>query len=289
MAKDVKAGRVVGALQLHHLGLLCFKGQDAAGFLQGYLTTDTNALHAAPTFTAMCNIKGRAVLTGYAWRQEQRIMLLLHRTLCAVALDFLRPYLAFSKTQAAAVSDGVIGAIGLNLGPPALTLDKRRQVLIAEPGGGSAAGFGRPADLLTKAPPLPLEEWRQAAVERREVWLEAATSGAFLPQMLALDQLGAVSFTKGCYLGQEVIARAQHKGEVKRCLTSLRWSGAAPSVGDKILDGSGRGLGVTVAVAVSKARGRDRASGEQAGTALAVIARGNKPPFSAAQGGTTFR
>ena len=291
MAEDVKAGRAVGALQLQDLGLLCFKGQDAAGFLQGYLTTDTNALDAAPTFTAMCNIKGRAVLTGYVWRQEQHIMLLLHRTLCAIALDFLRPYLAFSKTQAATVSDGVIGAIGLNLGPPALTLDERRQVLIAEPGGGSAAGvagFGLPTNPLAKAPPLPLEEWRQAAVERREVWLEAATSGAFLPQMLALDQLGAVSFTKGCYLGQEVIARAQHKGEVKRCLTSLRWSGAAPAVGDKILDGSGRGLGVTVAVAVSKARGRDRASGEQAGTALAVIARGNKPPFSAAQGGTTF-
>ena len=61
------------------------------------------------------------MLTGYAWRQEQRIMLLLHQTLCAVALDFLRPYLAFSKTRAAVMGGGgIIGAIGLNLGFPGL-------------------------------------------------------------------------------------------------------------------------------------------------------------------------
>ena len=279
-----------GALQLHELGLLCFDGQDAAAFLQGYLTTDANALDAAPAFTAMCNIKGRAVLTGYAWRQQERIMLLLHRTLCAVALDFLRPYLAFSKTQAATVGEGggVIGAIGLNLGPPALHLDDQRQVLVPDIGDGSgkgAADFGKPGSLLENAPTLPSDSWRQAAIDRREVWLQAVTSGVFLPQMLALDELGAVSFTKGCYLGQEVVARAQHKGKVKRCLTSLGWSGACPSVGDKICDDSGRGLGVIVAVASSKARAG--ASGEQ-GTALAVVARGNKPPFSAAYGGTKF-
>ena len=279
-----------GALQLHELGLLCFDGQDAAAFLQGYLTTDANALDAAPAFTAMCNIKGRAVLTGYAWRQQERIMLLLHRTLCAVALDFLRPYLAFSKTQAATVGEGggVIGAIGLNLGPPALHLDDQRQVLVPDIGDGSgkgAADFGKPGSLLENAPTLPSDSWRQAAIDRREVWLQAVTSGVFLPQMLALDELGAVSFTKGCYLGQEVVARAQHKGKVKRCLTSLSWSGAHPSVGDKICDDSGRGLGVIVAAAGSKAS--VGASGEQ-GTALAVVARGNKPPFSAAYGGTKF-
>ena len=57
-----------GALALDDLGVLTFDGPDSASFLQGYLTIDMDALGGEPAFTAMCNIKGRAVLTGYAWR-----------------------------------------------------------------------------------------------------------------------------------------------------------------------------------------------------------------------------
>lgn len=270
-----------GALRLHDLGLLRFAGQDSAAFLQGYLTTDANALNEAPAFTAMCNIKGRTVLTGYAWREGSCVMLLLHRTLCAVALDFLRPYLAFSKTQAAEEYNGVVGAIGLNLDSPALNLDDERQVLILEPGNGSTAdvaSFGKSAKHLAGASPLPLDGWRQAAIDRREVWLEAATSGVFLPQMLALDKLGAVSFTKGCYLGQEVIARAQHRGQVKRRLTRLDWSGAAVAVGAEVQDAAGRTVGTIVAAAADG----------HAGTALAVVAESATPPLSAHKGATKF-
>ena len=128
-------------------------------------------------------------------------------------------------------------------------------------------------------------------MQRREVWLEAATSGTFLPQMLALDELGAVSFTKGCYLGQEVVARAQHRGKVKRRLTHLEWSGAPPSVGEEIRDGSGRGLGIVVAAAAAEAEASstETASADRVGTALAVIVRGNAPPLSAEHGQTRFR
>lgn len=268
-----------GALRLHDLGLLCFEGRDSAAFLQGYLTTDANALSEAPAFTAMCNIKGRTVLTGYAWRREQRIMLLLHRTLCAVALDFLRPYLAFSKTHAADLgAGGAIGAIGLNLGPPALQLDANRQVLVPNSGDGTEDGSSKLESLLQSAPPLPPCEWRRTAIARREVWLQAATSGTFLPQMLALDELGAVSFAKGCYLGQEVVARAQHRGQVKRRLRRLEWSGAPASVGAEVQDAHGRGAGMVVA---AEEEG-------QAGTALAVVAENATPPLTAHQGATKF-
>ena len=268
-----------GALRLHELGLLRFEGRDSAAFLQGYLTTDANALSEAPAFTAMCNLKGRTVLTGYAWRREQRIMLLLHRTLCAVVLDFLRPYLAFSKTRAADLgAAGVIGAIGLRLGPPALHLDADRQVLVPQPGDGAEDASSKPGSLLQSAPPLPPCAWGRAAIDRREVWLQAATSGTFLPQMLALDELGAVNFAKGCYLGQEVVARAQHRGQVKRRLKRLEWSGAPASVGVAVQDAQGRAAGMVVAAA---AAGR-------AGTALAVVAENATPPLTAHQGATEF-
>ena len=297
MPEDEEDGmaKVKGALHLDDLGLLCFDGPDAAPFLQGYLTTDANALGEKPAFTAMCNLKGRTLLTGYAWRDRQRVLLLLHRTLCPVTLAFLRPYLAFSKTKAADLTGDhtLIGAIGLSLGASALSLDAERQVLALERSDAPQAG-GNPSD-----PPSPLEntpaitaaQWRHAAMQRREVWLEAATSGTFLPQMLALDELGAVSFTKGCYLGQEVVARAQHRGKVKRRLTRLEWSGAPPTVGEEIRDGSGRGLGIVVAAAAAKAEAgsTEKASADQVGTALAVIVRGNAPPLSARHGQTRFR
>ena len=281
-----------GALRLEDLGLLCFDGLDAAAFLQGYLTTDATALDAMPRFTAMCNIKGRTVLTGYAWREGPRALLLLHRSLCAIALELLRPYLAFSKTRAADLSDAhaLFGAVGLELSAPALRLDARRQVLILEPGAESAEHAGGLPSSLGSAPPLSPEQWRSAAIERREVWLQAATSGAFLPQMLALDELGAVSFAKGCYLGQEVVARAQHRGQVKRRLTRLKWSGAAPSVGAELQDGGGRRVGAVVAAAACQARGPGTAAGQElAGSALAVMARDATPPLAAGRGKTKFQ
>lgn len=281
-----------GALPLDDLGLLCFDGLDAAAFLQGYLTTDANALDATPRFTAMCNIKGRTVLTGYAWREGQRALLLLHRSLCSIALELLRPYLAFSKTRAADLSDAraLFGAIGMELDAPALRLDARRQVLILERGAESAGDAGRLPSSLGSALPLSPDQWRSAAIDRREVWLQAATSGTFLPQMLALDELGAVSFAKGCYLGQEVVARAQHRGAVKRRLRRLDWCGAAPSVGEELQDGEARRVGALVTVAARQAHGLGTMAGEGlAGSALAVMARGATPPLSARRGQTSFQ
>ena len=272
-----------GALELADLGVLAFTGHDAAGFLQGYLTQDMNALGDAPAFTAMCNIKGRTVLTGYVWREQDRVMLLAHRSLCPMTLDFLKPYLAFSKTQAVDVSDhcSILGAIGFDLGPKALPLDDERQLLVdVGSHGAEGADFVEQADALRATPKLRPAQWRGAAIERRQVWLEAATSGLFLPQMLALDTNGTVSFDKGCYLGQEVVARAQHQGEVKRRLTRLNWRGAPMPIGAAIQGRAGRAVGVLVAVA-----GEDE---DAAGSALAVIAKGATAPFSTQQGSTTL-
>ena len=284
--------RTAGALRLPELGLLAFNGPDAAAFLQGYLTNDMAALEAEPTFTALCNLKGRALLTGYVWRaagaaakrnaaaaQSAPVLLLLHRTLRRVIPDFLRPYLAFSKAKASDVTDdhAIFGAIGLGLAPPALNLDHERQlvVLAADQEDGAQSKCLREAPVLTSA------AWRTAAIQRREVWLQADTSGKFLPQMLALDQLGAVSFTKGCYLGQEVVARAQHRGAVKRRLMHMNWSGAPLSEGEEVTDANGKAAGAVVMAAT--------AASETGGCALAVINRSAPAPYSARQGRTKLQ
>ena len=269
IADSSNAGR---AARLDDLASLNFDGPDVVDFLQGYLTTDAAALDHGPQFAAICNIKGRVVCTGYAWLEGTTATLLLHGSLRPVVLEFLRPYLAFSRTS---VADGSASFLG-GLGPGSAAahvkqLDPGRHLLVVE--GPSLAGEHAIADLERSA-------WDRATIERREVWLQADTSGAFLPQMLGLDEIGAVSFTKGCYLGQEVVARAQHRGQVKRRLTAIDWQGEQPSVGAAIL-GDGRQVGTVVAAA--------RASnGADAGKALGVLQVGHEGPLSASESETSL-
>ena len=266
---------------LDDIGLLRFDGPDVIGFLQGYLTSDATELGDDPKFTAMCNIRGRAVCTGYAWLDGQAVTLALHRSLCATVRDFLRPYMMFSKTR---LSDetptaAVFGALGCDgqafpgLASPARRLDDARQLFVLPRNALRPDDLGVDAatDVARRA------RWDLALIERREVWLAADTTGEFLPQMIGLDEIGAVSFSKGCYLGQEVVARAEHLGQVKRKLTALDWSGASPSPGTDV-EANGRRIGTVVAVAGSADVGR----------ALAVLRVGFPGPFFSPHSATSF-
>ncbi len=268
---------------LDDIGLLRFHGPDVIGFLQGYLTSDAAELGEDPKFTAMCNIRGRAVCTGFAWLDGQAVTLALHRSLCSTVQDFLRPYLMFSKTglsdeSVAAFVFGALGDVGnatSGFPSPARRLDETRQLFLF-PRNALRSDDER-ADAATDAARRARARWDLAMIERREVWLAADTAGEFLPQMIGLDEIGAVSFSKGCYLGQEVVARAQHLGDVKRKLAALDWSGVSPSPGTEV-EASGRRVGVVVAVAGSAGGGR----------ALAVLRVGSPGPFLSPQSATSF-
>lgn len=262
---------------LDDIGLLRFHGPDVVGFLQGYLTSDAMELGDDPKFTAICNIRGRAVCTGYAWLDGRAVTLALHRSLCVAVQDFLRPYLVFSKTRLAdetpdAVVLGALGDVGQAVAgfpSPARRLDDARRLCIL-PAGASV-------EVETDAAQCARARWDLAMIDRREVWLTADTSGEFLPQMIALDRIGAVSFSKGCYLGQEVVARAQHLGEIKRRLLALTWSGVSPSPGAEV-EANGRRAGTVVAVAGSAGSGR----------ALAVLRANSTGPFLSPRSATSF-
>ena len=281
-SRTAEAEASSGLAVLADLGVLRFDGPDVLGFLQGYLTTDTAELGGGPRFTAMCNIKGRTVCTGYAWLDGQAAVLVLHRSLCPVVLDFLRPYLAFSKTSASEMPLRVVGALrwapsGSAPGPlPGGRLDDHRLLLLLDDAGSS--------DLLRREPAIERNGWDRDLITRREVWLQAETSGRFLPQMLGLDDLGAVSFSKGCYLGQEVVARAQYRGAVKRELATLNWRGAAPSPGTAI-EANGREAGTVMAAA---ACGEPSAAAGGTGQALAVLVRDQSGPFRSPDSATDF-
>ncbi len=276
MEADVLS-REPALVPLDDIGLLRFQGPDVIGFLQGYLTSDADELGEEPRFTAICNIRGRAVCTGYAWLDGQTVTLALHRSLCPIVREFLRPYLAFSRTRLSDASDeslvvGVLENAGQAIAgfpAPVRRLDNTRQLTVL-PGNASV-------EAVAEQDPAQRASWDLAGIERREVWLTADTTGEFLPQMVGLDEIGAVSFSKGCYLGQEVVARAQHLGEVKRRLAALDWSGDTPSPGTRV-EASGRRVGTVVAVAGSTGEGR----------ALAVLREGLSGPFTVPPSSTVF-
>ena len=258
---------------LDDLASLNFNGPDVVDFLQGYLTTDAAALDVEPRFTAICNIKGRVVCTGYVWLEGSTATLLLHGSLRPALLEFLRPYLAFSRTSVADGSASILGGLGPgDAASHVKQLDPGRHLLVLEDPSL--------AEELRSRAELERSAWDRATIERREVWLQAETSGAFLPQMLGLDELGAVSFTKGCYLGQEVVARAQHRGRVKRRLNVLGWQGVQPSVGAEIL-ADGRQVGTVVAATRA-------CDGGDAGKALGVLQVGYTGPLSASGSETSL-
>lgn len=243
-------------LDLSHFGVLAFEGADAKSFLQGYLTCDMDLLtpeHAL--LGALCNLQGRTVADMVVVEHRARVLLWMHSSVMPTFQDALRKYLMFSKSKMHVLDEWI--SVG-NLTP----LQANAPVLgCVEDGEGVAVRMPGATPRWLHLLPLPqaLERARTVGITDGSTWdaidveggwvhLTHASSGQFLPQMLGYSELGAVNFGKGCYLGQEIVARAEHRGAVKRHLASASWHGATvPNVGDHVLDDSARRIATVVA------------------------------------------
>lgn len=225
-----------GAALLTDLSVLTFTGPDVLGFLQGYLTCDLDALEDGSFHpTALTNIKGRVVANGWvAQRSDQTIDWIIHVSLADRVAGFMKPYLAFSRTTLTTRDDDhiVVGLAG-DQQPIPLVIDDE----------DTLQGISTTHRIIDE------NAFRLACIDAGIVLISQATSEQFLPQMLGLVEAGAVDFEKGCYLGQEVVARAQHRGEVKRKLHRFRGSVPMPEPGARLTDDSGRESGTLLLVA----------------------------------------
>jgi tRNA-modifying protein YgfZ len=197
---------------LEDFGTLRFRGPDAHKFLQGQLSNDLARLAPGSIVRAgLHNAQGRTLaLLWLAARASDDILALLPRELAEPVATQLRRYLLRAKLT---VSDesaetrlyGLLKQADLPRGPELWVLDASRALWIQ--GLGEAAPLGQS---MTRA------QWRALDIAAGWPQVYAATSAQFVAQMLNLDCVDAVSFTKGCYTGQEVIARAHYRGRVKR-------------------------------------------------------------------------
>jgi folate-binding protein YgfZ len=265
-----------GRCYLPELCAITFSAPDAGKFLQGYLTCDTDTLSAdALQPWALCNLQGRVVANGWGMVNEHDgIDLITHSSLSSVLADFFKPYLMFAKTEFTAQIDHVLvfGSVGTAPTPPtgALQISADQQLTLATDLSSATSLYDAGADS---------HAFRSVLFGSGTCLVTEATSGSFLPQMLGLEATGAVSFDKGCYLGQEVVARAQHRGSVKRRLAQLRWQGAEPEPGDSLTTEAGQKVGTIINSVASQTIQADAGPAATKGTALAVVANETAYPL----------
>ena len=238
-------------LPLESLGALRARGRDVIPFLQGQLSNDLTGLDAERSLLAgYHNPQGRVLaLMRLIEPAPGEALAVMPRELLTPTLSRLRTFVLRSKVELTdeSLAWRIEGLIGEGGSEPAAGAAPSAPPLAARlPGGvGAVARLGdsfalrvgeRPARWLIIspaaaprgdpalagcAPALP-QLWQRFGIENGEPQVYTATSGEFVSQMLNLDVLGAIAFDKGCYTGQEVIARAHYRGRVKRRLQRFR-------------------------------------------------------------------
>ena len=220
------------------LSVLAFRGPDAARFLQGQLSADIEKLGVgASTLAGLHNPQGRVIaLLAIARSAADELFAVLPAELAGAVALRLRKYVLRSKLQIVELGDAprVVGCDAEIAGYTSLAWGTRRMLLVPAPRLGEFSFADSAA-----------ARWQAADVAEGLPQVYAATSEMFVAQMLNLDLLGAIAFDKGCYTGQEVIARSHYRGRVKRRLQ--RWFSAAAAplrAGDAARSADGRALSI---------------------------------------------
>lgn len=251
--------------RLPHLGVLRFSGVDALSFLQGQISNDTKRLaENSPLLAAYSTPQGRVLALIYLLPHSSGVAAILPREILAATLERMRKFVLRAKVRIEDAGDSLVvaGAIGGNstggdssgaqgyseldgIGTAAVGHDSNRRWVIAAPerlGAADGEAISRFADT-----------WRLADIRAGLPQIYAATSETFVAQMLNLDVLDGISFTKGCYTGQEIIARTQHLGRIKRRLHRLRLPPGSWSIGQAVRLSDGRHGKLTEIAAVDGA------------------------------------
>jgi hypothetical protein len=244
------------------------RGRDAHAFLAAQLSRVPPAPDARrATLAAWHDAKGRVQALFHVTSREGAYSLVTHASVAADVAVALRRYVLRADVQIE-VADADVGALlgdcGHRTGAHGLDIDAQTAAT-TDTGDVEVLRVG-PALLYAIGPTMALERLAGAlepvgasAVDLAEIRLGipvvgAALRGLFLPQMLNLDRLGAIAFDKGCYPGQEIIARTQNLGTVKRRLHRFAFTAAGdlPDPGAKLLDAAGREVGVVVRAAAAQ-------------------------------------
>ncbi|MHB1187709.1 CAF17-like 4Fe-4S cluster assembly/insertion protein YgfZ [Thiobacillus sp.] len=276
-----RAAAVDGTIvaDLSQLGVIAFRGDEAATFLQGQLTNDVRSLHAdGAQWNGYCSPKGRLLGNFLMWRQGEDYCLQLSGDILPGVLKRLSMFILRAKVQGRDASDESVRLVVAGNAAQAAVLAAMGAVPEATMRSAtSEAGWvirvGDDKFVLSIVPERAATVWqvlRQTATPvGAPVWdwlrlnagipmIVTATQEQFVPQMVNLEVIGGVSFQKGCYPGQEIVARSQYLGKLKRRMF-LAHVDAEAAPGDSLYsaDIEGQATGTVVNAAPSPTGGFD--------------------------------
>jgi hypothetical protein len=280
-AEAARALREPVLVPLPALGVIAVSGADAVTFLQSQLTNDVVHLATGQLqLNGYCTPKGRLLATFHQWRHGDDVMLRLPREILPAVLKRLSMFVLRAKAKLADASDAWSTHALLGHGVAELAQRAGAQ-LPASPWTGTVSGEARidrvpgtdgmPDRFLVTAPAaaaLPAwcaglprvraEVWWWSEVEAAVPTVFAATQEKFVPQMINFEVLGGVNFRKGCYPGQEIVARSQYLGKLKRRMQRARVElDAVAAAADVFHSGEEQPVGTVVMAAPSPRGGTD--------------------------------
>jgi len=232
----VRSGSVLALLG--HLGVLQFIGEDAETFLQGQLSCDVAGVGLrSGSYGAYCSPKGRMLANFLLWREEVGFHMALSRDIAPSIQKHISKFVLRAKMKISDASDTIVmaGAAGPKAGQALRDVfpdfPKQPNEASRQPGTGTVIQLKDGRFLLALTPssaaalrqrlanslvPVGASAWRWLDIRNGVPLVTAATQDQLVPQMANFELLGGVSFDKGCYAGQEVVARMQHLGKLKR-------------------------------------------------------------------------
>lgn len=218
----VSASLPHGAVRLNDWGVIRAQGPEAAKFLHGQLTQDVEHLQDGEVKLAgYCSAKGRLLASFVMWRRgTEEVLLACSADVLPVVLKRLTMFVLRAKCKLSDASAelplwGLAGEAAARAGDgaePGERLPLPQAVVAGEP-VARALWVGATAP---GAAVLDIEAWRWLEVHSGVARIVAATAEQFVPQMVNLELVGGVNFQKGCYPGQEIVARSQYRGTLKR-------------------------------------------------------------------------
>ena len=279
---ELRAARTGTILcDLSQFGLLHFSGDDSRAFLHSQVSSDVQKLPAATAqYSSYCTPKGRVLASLLIWQTADGYFAQLHARLCEDIRNRLARFVLRSRVKISDVS-GTHVSLGI-AGKNAETLMNNRFGTIPQSVLGVA--HNQSATLIRispdrfqiicaaqQAPALWEQLSQNITLTGTQCWdwlnvrsgvavITPATQEQFVPQMLNMEIIGAVSFSKGCYPGQEIVARARHLGTLKRRMHLANiLCDIAPEPGDELFTENvqDQAIGMIVNAAVSPDSGYD--------------------------------
>ena len=309
---DLSSSLPSGVAKLEHLGVIRVTGADAASFLQGQLTNDVALLGMNESrLAAFCSAKGRMQASFTIYKRVSAdvsqttpdIYMVCSRDILMPTLKRLSMFVMRAKAKLTDATDefSIYGLTGnaINLiaaqaiNTPATAVFNTSTVIALHPTLGQSRALlitplGTPvADAAPVGVTLSTELWNWGEVHAGIATITAPIVEAFVPQMLNYESVGGVNFKKGCYPGQEVVARSQFRGTLKRraYVVQIESSELQPIVGQEVFHDSDAEQPCGTVVQVAKNPATDLSGGYSAIVSMQVLASvGGKLTLGSASG-----